>query len=129
MREVGPKIGARVCALVIAFSALAPAVEAQECRRVKPVGAPPYSAEDYPYPLSLRINLVRMMKREMAAIGRYSDPKTVKDHVFTDELEDQIKGLQAERGEPETGCITWKLVMTLDSEGHEPPLEALEAFQ
>jgi hypothetical protein len=129
MPKYGWMVGGRVSALAIAGTVFATAIEAQECRRVQALGTPPYSAENYPFPLSLRVNLIRMMKREMAAIGRYDNSETVDDGVFHTLLETEIKRLQTEQGEPETGCITWELVMALDSEGREPPPEAVEAFR
>ncbi|MEJ8574165.1 hypothetical protein [Microbaculum marinum] len=65
----------------------------------------------------------------MANIGRYNDPATVDDGVFHTLLESEIRVLQAERGEDPTGCITWDLVTTLDSQGRTPPPEAVEAFE
>lgn len=108
---------------------MASVVAAQNCRLVQPTGQPPHSAEDYPLPLSLRVNLIRLMKREMAAIGRYNDPDTVDDGVFHTLLENEIRRLQAERGEAETGCITWDLVTSLDRSRRRPPPEAVEAFE
>lgn len=38
------------------------------CRAIMPVGAQPYTAESYPLPLSLRINLTLLLKRELQAL-------------------------------------------------------------
>ena len=102
---------------------------AQACETVRPYGPPPHTAEDYPIPLSARINLRRLMKREMHAIGRYNDAATVDDGVFHTLLRLEIMRLQRERGEDPTGCITWELVTLLDSKGRTPPPEAIAAFK
>lgn len=102
---------------------------AQDCEIVRPYGPPPYTAEDYPLPLSARINLRRLMKREMHAIGRYDSPETVEDGVFHTLLALEIKRFQRERGEEPTGCITWGLVTTLDRKGRMPPPEAVKALE
>ncbi len=106
------------------FAVVGSGVSAQGCETVRVYGAAPYTAEDFPLPLSARINLRRLMKREMHEIGRYDSPDTVDDAVFHTLLRDEIKRLQRERGEEPTGCITWSLVTELDSKRRVPPQEA-----
>lgn len=113
-----------------AFFAIAGSdVSAQGCETVRAYGAAPHTAEDYPLPLSARINLRRLMKREMHAIGRYDSPETVNDAVFHTLLGEELRRFQRERGEEPTGCITWSLVTKLDSKRRTPPQEAIEAFE
>lgn len=97
---------------------------AQGCREVTAVGQPPYSAESYPIPLSLRVNLIFLLKEEMAARGEYDG--SLSSHVFTIPLEKQIKRAQARLGHGVTGCITWELVQAYDSQSRIPPSEAAE---
>lgn len=115
--------------LAVLFAIVGSGVSAQGCETVRAYGAAPYTAEDYPLPLSARINLRRLMKREMHAIGRYDSPETVNDAVFHTLLGEEIKRFQRERGEEPTGCITWSLVTELDSKRRTPPQEAIEAFE
>lgn len=94
----------------------------QGCRAISPQGEPPYFAENYPLPLSLRSNLILLMKEEMAARGEYN--ASLSSAVFTTLLENQLKRAQARLGHEVTGCITWALIQAYDSQGRTPPPEA-----
>lgn len=96
----------------------------QACRTIAAQGQAPYFAENYPLPLSLRANLIFLMKEEMAARGEYD--ASLSSAVFTTLLESQIKQAQARLGHDVTGCITWELVQAYDSQGRSPPPEAVE---
>lgn len=65
----------------------------QACRAIAAQGQPPYFAENYPLPLSLRVNLIFLMKEEMAARREYD--ASLSSAVFTTLLESQIKQAQA----------------------------------
>ncbi|WP_171182306.1 hypothetical protein [Ruegeria sp. HKCCD8929] len=113
-------------ALLPLFAALVwtgPAVS-QACRAISAQGQPPYFAENYPLPLSLRINLIFLMKEEMAARGEYD--ASLSSAVFTTLLESQIKRAQARLGHEVTGCITWELIQAYDSKSRTPPPEAVQ---
>jgi hypothetical protein len=112
----------RLTTILIFFTAAQ--AEAQDCVGIIPAGSPPYTAEDYPLPLSLRANLIFLMKEALRDRGAYEASLT--DSVFTTLLEAQIRQLQASRGEAQTGCITWDLVRDLDPLGREPPAESTQ---
>lgn len=106
---------------ILTIASTAP--HARACQAFKAVGEPPYMAESYPVPLSLRINLRLLMKRELSARGMYTYQPG--DQTFSDTLRTTIKKIQRERGEEATGCITWPLVQDLDSLNRTPPVESL----
>ena len=119
------RIPKRYCVFLIAVLTIAiTAPYARACQAFKAAGDPPYTAESYPLPLSLRINLRLLMKRELTALDKYT--YKAGDQTFSDTLRTKIKGIQRERGEEATGCITWPLVQDLDSLNRTPPAESLQ---
>ena len=69
------------------------------------------SAEDYPLPLSLRRNLVYLVKEAMIRRGEYNY-ETLADinGVFADRFSDMIAEAQRRLGQEPTGCLTWDIV-------------------
>ena len=93
---------------------------AQSCEEIVPTGISPESAEDYLYPLSLRINLIYLVKREMRERGEY---EAELDYTFSEDFQEAIKEAQARLGEPMTGCLTWTVVSDYDPLNRPQPNE------
>jgi hypothetical protein len=89
-----------------------------DCISLAPAGDAPYTAEDYVYPLSLRANLVLMIKSEMRANGEFFESI---DMTFRDPFHQAIARRQEALGEEPTGCVTWSVVRFYDPLSRETP--------
>ena len=105
-------------ALALSFAAqMAAAQTDRQCQAVVAVGGTEW-AENYPLPLSLRRNLVLLVKTEMIKSGEYKDEEldTI-DAVYHDRFRDAVAVAQAQRGWEPTGCLTWDVVRAYDPKG------------
>ncbi len=82
----------------------------QHCVAVVPVDGTEW-ADNYPLPLSLRRNLVLLVKSAMIETGEYRlEAREALDGIFTQALNLAVEKAQKRLGQEATGCITWQLV-------------------
>ena len=108
------------CLMLAAVLALT-STEAWSCREIVPIGKSPYTAESYPLPLSLRRNLVYLVKTEMRRRGEYNDEGDKLSGVFYDRFKEAVARAQQNLGEEPTGCLTWSVVREYDPAQRIPP--------
>ena len=104
--------GAIVAFLIVTTSGIcaSSAYSARPCTgvTVKNAGG---SAEDYPYPISLRINLVVIVKRALIRSGEYTyETLDNMNTVYTDRLADAVAAAEVDLGMEPTGCLSMPLV-------------------
>lgn len=92
------------------------------CTKIVPAGDPPYTAESYPLPLSLRRNLVYLVKSEMKRKGEYKAEVNLTG-VYYKPFKEAVARAQKRRGEAATGCLTWSIVKAYDPLRRDPPLK------
>jgi len=81
------------------------------CRTVKAAIANPEVANDYPLPLSLRRNLVYLVKREMIKRGEYEAEKLDNvSGVYYESFAEAVQRVQKRLGDDPTGCLTWTVI-------------------
>lgn len=89
-----------------------------QCISLAPSGPPPHTAENYSYPLSLRANLVLMIKSEMRKAREFYGSI---DMTFRSRFRAAIAQTQEKLGKEPTGCVTWAVVRYYDPHNRRTP--------
>lgn len=103
-----------LAALLACGAGAAQAISARQCAEITVLDGGKW-ASDFPLPLSLRRNLVFLVKAAMIRSGEYAyETPANLNGVYTDRLADAVAAAQRRLGLPVTGCLTMPLVRAYD---------------